>query len=779
VVVSGERSSIHRGFVAALALFACAFVALLAPAVAAAVYEVDSTGDQADEALNGTCKTAASTCTLRAALEESNFSTGVVDTITFKPTEFEGKIADTITVATDLPAISAQVNIQGGRCANTEAAGVGIEGPCAGAVRSGSGPLFVVEADNVKIEGLAITGASTGILVLDESDGFTARNDWLGLNLKGEALGNTNGIFLDPGSDQATIGGTEAAERNVIGANAGIGLDLEGASEATIQGNFFGVAPDGKTQRANGKNIEISDSLSAPGFQATNNEVGNVLSLPAIETQKCDGGCNVISGSPIGVDLDGDGLGANEAPATGPTDVHGNFIGLTSQDGTVVPGSTYGVLVGAAKEATIGGSGNGVANYIDGGEFGIYAEGAEDLEAIDNIIGRDNGGADSTPPSQVGIFVYSEGVPAQAAARVVSNSIVMAGGIGIESVWSGATIEFNSIQGGSVGIFTKGESVGEGSLIERNMVTESDVGIALSNDSNEVFGNEVKECEEAGILVRFAGSFIFPGPSNDNLIGGDEESLENTITDNFGPAIWIWNLTESNNEIGRNHGSGNAGHFIDLETFEGQSSGPNEGVVPPLVSKAVTTKVEGLGAEAGARIRVFRKASAEVGELESFLGEAVADDTGKWSLSYPAAIDAGTLVTATQTTLAGGTSELAQPLATMTESSGGGGDGTGGGGGGGPTPTPVPVDTTPPTVKITKAPKAKSTSTTAKFKFTANEAGSSFQCKLDKGKFKTCRSPKTYKKLKPGKHVFKVRATDKAGNVGKPATKKFKVESKS
>ena len=50
-----------------------------------------------------------------------------------------------------------------------------------------------------------------------------------------------------------------------------------------------------------------------------------------------------------------------------------------------------------------------------------------------------------------------------------------------------------------------------------------------------------------------------------------------------------------------------------------------------------------------------------------------------------------------------------------------------------------------------------------------------FQCKLDKGKFKSCKSPKTYKKLKLGKHVFKVRAIDKAGNVGKPAKRKFTV----
>jgi CSLREA domain-containing protein len=48
----------------------------------AAEYTVNSTGDQVDEALSSAgCKTALATCTLRAAMEESNASVGVEDTI--------------------------------------------------------------------------------------------------------------------------------------------------------------------------------------------------------------------------------------------------------------------------------------------------------------------------------------------------------------------------------------------------------------------------------------------------------------------------------------------------------------------------------------------------------------------------------------------------------------------------------------------------------------------------------------------------------------------------
>lgn len=52
----------------------------------------------------------------------------------------------------------------------------------------------------------------------------------------------------------------------------------------------------------------------------------------------------------------------------------------------------------------------------------------------------------------------------------------------------------------------------------------------------------------------------------------------------------------------------------------------------------------------------------------------------------------------------------------------------------------------------------------------------SFQCRLDKAKYKSCRSGKSYKHLKLGKHVFRVRAKDAGGKLDQtPATRKFKL----
>ncbi len=94
---------------------------------------------------------------------------------------------------------------------------------------------------------------------------------------------------------------------------------------------------------------------------------------------------------------------------------------------------------------------------------------------------------------------------------------------------------------------------------------------------------------------------------------------------------------------------------------------------------------------------------------------------------------------------------------------------------------PVP-DKTAPNTLIDKQPKkvVKTTKKKAKvkFEFSATEAGSSFECKLDGGSFGPCSSPKTYK-VKTGKHSFEVRATDGSANTDQsPAKASWKVKRK-
>ncbi len=81
------------------------------------------------------------------------------------------------------------------------------------------------------------------------------------------------------------------------------------------------------------------------------------------------------------------------------------------------------------------------------------------------------------------------------------------------------------------------------------------------------------------------------------------------------------------------------------------------------------------------------------------------------------------------------------------------------------------VDNTSPDTTITSHPRVNSNDSSPTFKFRSSEAGSHFECRLDGSSWSRCSSPKTYQGLAPGKHVFRVRARDAAGNVdGSPAS---------
>ena len=88
----------------------------------------------------------------------------------------------------------------------------------------------------------------------------------------------------------------------------------------------------------------------------------------------------------------------------------------------------------------------------------------------------------------------------------------------------------------------------------------------------------------------------------------------------------------------------------------------------------------------------------------------------------------------------------------------------------------VVPDTTAPQTKIDKVNRKQKRK--ASFSFSSSEAGSSFECALDRGTFASCTSPKTMR-VKKGTHTFSVRATGVAGVTDQsPATYSWKVDKK-
>jgi DNA-directed RNA polymerase specialized sigma24 family protein len=87
-------------------------------------------------------------------------------------------------------------------------------------------------------------------------------------------------------------------------------------------------------------------------------------------------------------------------------------------------------------------------------------------------------------------------------------------------------------------------------------------------------------------------------------------------------------------------------------------------------------------------------------------------------------------------------------------------------------------DTVVPETSITAGPRKYGTAI-ATFEFESNEKSAMLECSLDRAQFETCASPKTYTGLARGKHSFRVRAVDAAGNTDPtPAMREWDVDVK-
>jgi hypothetical protein len=94
-------------------------------------------------------------------------------------------------------------------------------------------------------------------------------------------------------------------------------------------------------------------------------------------------------------------------------------------------------------------------------------------------------------------------------------------------------------------------------------------------------------------------------------------------------------------------------------------------------------------------------------------------------------------------------------------------------------PVTYSEDSSAPRTRVTMGPGVKTIRRNAIFRFkdiTSDPPGTTFVCKVDRAKWKHCTSPFRAKRLKPGRHVVRIRATDLAGNVEPhPVKRRFRV----
>jgi CSLREA domain-containing protein len=328
----------------------------VAPAQAA-IFTVDSTGDQADLAIDGTCDVdpgAPIVCTLRAAIQEANAAAGA-DTISFN---IAPAGSHTIVISTALPTITSPVTIDGTTQPGWVAAGS--YPPVIELTATASiGTVLDLRAGSSMstIRGLCINGSTTSdaIRIQGSSSNVIAGN-FLGTNLAGNAPGagpgNLRGVYIGGSlgnSDSNRIGGTVPADRNIISGNSNDGVQINAAagnqaSNNLVPGNYIGVDVTGTVAVPNG-----GQGISIFGFGPMS---GNVFggTVP--------GAGNVISGnSQRGV--------AISRPVTTGTLVQGNKIGTNAAGTAGIPNGQAGVRFdNSASNNTIGGTAAGAPNII-------------------------------------------------------------------------------------------------------------------------------------------------------------------------------------------------------------------------------------------------------------------------------------------------------------------------------------------------------------------------------------------------------------------------------
>jgi parallel beta-helix repeat protein len=287
---------------------------------------------------------------LRSAINGINSGVPGSSAITFA-------VRGTIILTSPLPAVSSTVSIDA-----TTAPGYAAGGPpvveidCNGQ----AGLRFAAGAGGSQLLGVAVDNASGNGVTLNAGS-VTLNGDYIGLDLRGNALGNRgDGVHASAASSGNFIGlnsaGAAGVVANVISGNADSGITLSGSSGNTVVSNRIGTNAAGTSGIGNGGNgISItagSDSNEIGGTDFTdpatgqvNNPTGNKGTVTPVFVVPPLG--NLISGN----GRNGVAITANSQHNT----LNGNFVGTTANGNAAIGNRRNGVWIDGANNNSLTG----------------------------------------------------------------------------------------------------------------------------------------------------------------------------------------------------------------------------------------------------------------------------------------------------------------------------------------------------------------------------------------------------------------------------------------
>jgi titin len=215
-------------------------------------------------------------------------------------------------------------------------------------------------------EGNVVSGNVYGVVIAGGE--FVVAGNRIGTNAAGTAaIPNERGITVFFG-EPVTIGGTTAGARNLISGNS-VGVDLNGASNELVQGNWIGTDAQGKAAVPNDVGIFLGGIFSQPGDDnlvgGTAPGAGNVISGNRVGIRIENGNHHVIIGNRIGTRPDG----KRPLPNTENGIEIVNSGGKTSTGnrvGGIVPGAGNVIAFNGGAGVAIGGDADTSQNSVRG-----------------------------------------------------------------------------------------------------------------------------------------------------------------------------------------------------------------------------------------------------------------------------------------------------------------------------------------------------------------------------------------------------------------------------
>jgi uncharacterized repeat protein (TIGR01451 family) len=602
------------------------FSASVAPAAVVTATATDPNGNTSEFSQ---CRSAASATTfvvtntadsgagsLRQAILSANANAPALDTIAFA---ISGAGSHSIALTSSLPPITDPVFIDGSTQPGYSGTPlIELNGANAGGGANG----LHITAGGSTVRGLAInrfgtngSGNGGAGIALIGAGGNIIEASFIGTDPTGTtALPNrTDGVWMDgPGN---RVGGTTAAQRNVISGNTRFGVVITGSSAIAnlVLGNYVGTNAGGTAAVPN-----VAGGIAVDG---SGNFIGSTV----------NGSGNVVSGNGgAGITITGPGAIGNV--------VSRNYVGLNAAGTAAVP-NNRGVVVTGAGVNIIGGDSSGPSAGVNviSGNTNAGIELATDATFVrGNTIGLRADFSAKVPNTGSGVLISgSNNIVGNAGAGSVFTNIIT--GNGGDGVHINAGSDSNVVHANLIGV----NPIGGGSALTGN----GSHGAFVAGSDNLIDGNDIQANGGDGVRV---------------AAGTGNSILYNRISANAGLGIDLAPAGVTPNDAGDGDTGAN-----DLQNHPVLTSA--------IAASGVTTIAGTLNStpDSSFRVQVFTSPACDAsGSGEGASGAQVdlfvdTDPLGNAviNVQLPFAVAVGSFVTATATDTAANTSEFSSCVA--------------------------------------------------------------------------------------------------------------------